>query len=211
MISARIKEQRTTNHDLHTTNNEPRTTNNDQRTTIHEHNTMKHILILSLFLVGCSSNAPRPVANTEQAANANSQSKDVKSVLAHSGENQSPRLSANSNGGSGKWSRSGDPVDTTVYDSAIADAEKDHKAKPTDDGAKTALAQAYFDRGFALTEARQYASALGDYRRALKLDPDHAESKKWIAQIEGIYASINKTGPKEGEEPPPLPMEKPER
>jgi hypothetical protein len=57
----------------------------------------------------------------------------------------------------------------------------------------------------ALTDARQYASALGDFRRALKYDPSSEEAKTWIDQIIKIYDSMNKEYPKEGEEPPPLP------
>ena len=87
----------------------------------------------------------------------------------------------------------------------IAEAEKAFKAKPNDAAAKTALADAYFDRGFALTEARQYAAALGDYRKALKIVPDHEESQKWLDQIVSIYKMLKKEAPKEGEEPPPLP------
>lgn len=127
-------------------------------------------------------------------------------TIAHSTENQPP-VASNSNGG-GKWSASGDPIDTARFDGVIAEAEKAVKAKPNDEAAKKTLAQAYFDRGSALTEARQYASALGDYRRALKYDPNHEESKKWIEQIVGIYAMLKKEAPKEGEEPPPLPFKK---
>ena len=112
---------------------------------------------------------------------------------------------ANSN--SGKWSASGDPIDTSKFDENIAKAEKSMKAKP-DDASKSLLAEAYFARGFALTEARQYASALGDYRRALKLQPNHEESQKWVDQILGIYQMLKKEAPKEGEEPPPLPFKK---
>ena len=78
-------------------------------------------------------------------------------------------------------------------------------SKPADAAAKKVVAEAYFERGVALTEARQYASALGDYRRVLKLEPDHADAKKWIDQIIGIYGMLKKEYPKEGEEPPPLP------
>jgi cytochrome c-type biogenesis protein CcmH/NrfG len=59
-----------------------------------------------------------------------------------------------------------------------------------------------------LTDARQYASALGDYRKAIKLDPNNAEAKQWIEQIVMIYESINRDYPKEGEEPPPLAFKK---
>lgn len=127
------------------------------------------------------------------------------SAIAHTTENETPKP-ANSN--SGKWSSSGDPIDTTKFDEKIASAEKDFKAKPGDGDAKKALAEAYFERGVALTEARQYASALGDYRRALKYEPDHAESKKWIDQIVSIYQMLKKEAPKEGQEPSPLPFKK---
>ncbi|HVF29357.1 MAG TPA: tetratricopeptide repeat protein [Pyrinomonadaceae bacterium] len=164
------------------------------------------VVIPFLLLVSCSS-APRPVVNSNQSTvNAASQSNEVKSVLSHSSEGQSPRTS--SNDAPGKWSRSGDPVDTRSFDAKIASAEKTYKSKPSDDAAKKELAEAYFERGFALTEARQYASAIGDYRRALKLDPTHEEAKKWIDQILEIYSTIKKQAPAEGEEPAPLPLKK---
>ena len=61
-------------------------------------------------------------------------------------------------------------------------------------------------RAVALTDARQYASALGDYRRAVKNDPENEEAKNWIDQIITIYGSLGRTPPPEGEEPPPLPF-----
>ncbi|MET0754192.1 MAG: hypothetical protein ABWZ66_12500 [Pyrinomonadaceae bacterium] len=107
-----------------------------------------------------------------------------------------------------KWTQSGNPIDTSQFDADIAKAEKDLKAKPKDAGAKKALAEAYVKRGVALTEARQYASALGDYRRTLKLDPNDEEAKNGMNQIISIYESLNRDYPKEGEEPPPLPFNK---
>ena len=158
---------------------------------------------LSLSFIACNS-APRPIANANSDRPV--RSGQMQNVTAHTTENQTPKP-ANSNGGA-KWSQSGDPIDTSKFDTAIAAAEKDLKAKPADDSAKKALAQALFERGFALTEARQYASAIGDYRRALKHDPNHEESKKWIDQIVSIYQMLKKEAPKEGEEPPPLPFKK---
>jgi tetratricopeptide (TPR) repeat protein len=127
-------------------------------------------------------------------------SEQLQDSRVHTTENQPPVQST-----SGKWTQSGDPIDTTKLNAAIAAAEKTLQAKPTDAAAKKAVAEAYFERGVALTEARQYASALGDYRRVLKQDPDHAEAKKWIDQIIGIYGMLKKEYPKAGEEPPPLP------
>ena len=92
--------------------------------------------------------------------------------------------------------------------SAIAVAEKKLGGKPADVTAKKTLATAYFKRAFALTEARQYASALGDYRRAMKYDPSNPEAKSWIDKIILIYSGMNKDYPKEGEEPPALPFTK---
>jgi tetratricopeptide (TPR) repeat protein len=163
------------------------------------------IFCLAVFAFGMSgcSNAAAPVqtnSNSSASANAN---EHPQTMIAHSTENQPPP------GGNGapatrtKWTQSGDPIDTKEYDAAISKAEKG--GKPTDN---KALSEAYFNRAVALTHARQYASALGDYRRAVKLDPDNTEAKQWIDQILGIYDSMNKEAPKEGEEPPPLPYKK---
>ena len=168
------------------------------------------IIALACFaLAACNNSAPTPVANSN--ANTTASDRPLRSgqmnTIAHTTENQPQRPAANSNSG-GKFSASGDPIDTARFDGVIAEAEKAQKAKPNDEAAKKTLAQAYFDRGAALTEARQYAAALGDYRRALKYDPNHEESKKWIDQIVGIYAMLKKEAPKEGEEPEPLPFKK---
>jgi tetratricopeptide (TPR) repeat protein len=157
---------------------------------------------LVFVLLGCER-ASEPASNAN-SSNAPMRSERMQNSIAHTTENQPP---ANSNSG-GKWTQSGDPIDTAKFDKAIAEAEKAAKAESTDDVANKVLAQAYFERGFALTQARQYASAIGDYRRALKYDPDHAESKEWIDQILSIYTMLKKSPPKEGEEPPPLKVKK---
>jgi tetratricopeptide (TPR) repeat protein len=159
---------------------------------------MKGFLVFAIIslLTACSSNQPQPTSN----ANAPLRAEKLQNTTVHTTENQPP---ANSNTG-GKWSQSGEPIDTAKFDKAIADADKAAKAESSDAAAQKALAQAYFERGFALTQARQYASAIGDYRRALKYDPDHAESKEWIDQILSIYTMLKKSPPREGEEPPPL-------
>ena len=173
---------------------------------------MKHMKVVPIFLffvvsIACNR-AAAPIANSERPINVHQQTNDAQTVLAHSSEGQ-PRKASNSNeSGAGKSAPTGDPIDTSKFDQAISEAEKNLKTKPADTEAKKAAAQAYFARGFALTEARQYASALGDYRRAIKLDPDHEESKNWIDQIVSIYAMLKKDPPKEGQEPPPLPFKK---
>ena len=90
-------------------------------------------------------------------------------------------------------------IDVTQLNAEIERAQKN----PND---KKALGEAYFKRAFALTEAAQYRSALGDFRRGLKLDPTNADAKAMHDQIIQIFGSINREPPKEGEEPPPLPF-----
>ena len=163
------------------------------------------ILIALVFFLSSCNSAPKPVANTEQPINAAQQSNDARSLLKHGNDPATPRPADDY---SAKPARGGgDPIDTSVYDAAVAAAQKKLKENGGDE-AKENLAEAYFERGFALTEARQYAAALGDYRRALKYDPDHEESKKWIDQIVGIYSMMKREAPKEGAEPPPLPFKK---
>ena len=159
---------------------------------------------------GCNNAAPTGT----QTANSNSSDRPMRSeqmqqqnTIAHSTESRPGETPPNPNA-PGKFAQGGEAIDTAKFDGVIAEAEKALKAKPNDADAKTALADAYFDRGFALTEARQYAAALGDYRKALKYDPNHEDSKKWIDQIVSIYQMLNKQAPKEGEEPPPLPFKK---
>lgn len=161
---------------------------------------MKYAILVStaLFLTACSS-APRPVQQ-----NANSASSGTpQSVLSHSGE-PTPATA----GEKPKWTQSGEPIDTSKFDAVIVASDRAVNTKPGDESLKKAAAKAYFERGFALTEARQYAAALGDYRKALKLNPADPESKKWIEQIIKIYDGIGKSYPKEGEEPPALPFTK---
>jgi tetratricopeptide (TPR) repeat protein len=165
------------------------------------------LFILAAMTIACNNAAPTgtPTANSNSANRPmRSEQMQQQNTIAHTTENQPPRNAT----APAKSAPGGDPIDTAKFDGVIAEAEKVVNAKPNDAAAKSALADAYFDRGFALTEARQYAAALGDYRKALKLIPDHEESKKWIDQIVGIYKMLNKEAPKEGEEPAPLPFKK---
>lgn len=163
------------------------------------------IFLLLVPMLACNR-AGAPVVNSTRPINVAQQSNEAQSVLAHTTENQTPKPS---NSNSGKRPQSGEPIDTSKFDAVIAAGERESKSKPSDAAVQKALAEAFFERGVALTEAKQYASALGDYRRALKLDPNHEESKKWIDQIVNIYAMMKREAPKEGEEPPPLPFNKP--
>ena len=99
-------------------------------------------------------------------------------------------------------------IDTGEMTANIEKAEKAYKAKSGDAKLKDALAETYFVRAFALTEAAQYRAALGDFRKGLKLKPDAEEAKKMHDEIISIFKSINREPPKEGEEPAPMPFSK---
>ena len=161
---------------------------------------------LAAISLGCG-NAARPVSQNTTTADVPAGNEKPQTAIAHSLENQTP-APGTSTGEKSKWTQSGDPIDTKEFDIAIASAEVALKKSPNDDAVKKALGTAYFKRAEALTGARQYASALGDYRRALKHDPSNADAKEWIDRIIMIYGSINRESPPEGEEPPPLPFTK---
>lgn len=172
---------------------------------------MKKILFVSLFalmLNGCN-NTPTPIVqNSNAAATTTSSPEKAQTAIAHSSESKMPSNMPPASGTASKWTQSGDAFDTGEYDAAITSAEKALNAKPSDESLKLALGAAYLKRATALTEKRQYASALGDYRRTLKYDPSNVEAKQWIEQIINIYNSIGRSYPAEGEEPPPLVFKK---
>jgi len=164
------------------------------------------IFVALCFAVACG-NAAKPVAQSNNSAVATGTPEKSQTAIAHSSEDQTSKPVAPT-GEKSKWTASGDPIDTKDLDATIAAAEKTVSSKPADPAAKKALGAAFYKRAVALTEARQYASALGDYRRTIKNDPTNAEAKDWIEKIIMIYDSLRKESPKEGEEPPPLPFAK---
>lgn len=99
----------------------------------------------------------------------------------------------------------GEPIDTSRFDREIARLEAQVNRKPTEQGARRALAAAYLSRADALLRARQYRVALGDYRRVLKYDAENADAKKWSAEIVQIMQSMGREIPAPGTEPTPLP------
>ncbi len=163
------------------------------------------VTALAIISVGCTD-AAKPVAQSNNAASATPDKSQT--AIAHSSENKADAPYAKPAGETGKWTASGDPIDTTKLDAAVMSAEKALTGKPNDAALKKALADAFYKRAVALTEARQYASAIGDYRRTLKHDPSNADAKEWVDKITMIYDSLKRSAPKEGEEPPPLPFKK---
>jgi tetratricopeptide (TPR) repeat protein len=98
----------------------------------------------------------------------------------------------------------GEAIDTSRYDAKIKRLEEQSKKKPNDETLRKQLAQSYLERGNALTQARQYQPALGDYRRTLRYDPNNEEARYWSDTIIGILKQMNREVPAEGAEPTPL-------
>ncbi|MBD0370594.1 MAG: hypothetical protein ICV60_07160 [Pyrinomonadaceae bacterium] len=136
------------------------------------------------FVRGCGGNEPKLVSNQTTVANANSQTGAPASAP-------------------GKPS-GGEAIDTSEYDARIKQFEDRAKQKPKDAGVRKLLAHAYLERGNALTQARQYQAALGDYRRTLRYDPTNEEARYWSDTIIGILKQMNREVPAEGAEPTPI-------
>jgi hypothetical protein len=155
---------------------------------------------VSLLFYGCANEPP---LTSPPTTNANAQSGAAKpspSVPVSSNAPASPSAAPRTPGG--------DPIDTSNFDKEIAQAEKVLKKKPSDVEARAALVRAYLTRADALKTARQYRSALGDYRRTLKLDPQNEEAREMTETIISILQYMKRDVPAEGTEPPPLPFKK---
>jgi tetratricopeptide (TPR) repeat protein len=100
-------------------------------------------------------------------------------------------------------------IDLSALNDNIEKTKTNFEATQQDTQAKIELADAYFERAFALTEAAQYSAALGDFRKGLKLNPKNKEAKEMHDQIVGIYEALGREVPKEGEEKLPIPFKKP--
>ncbi|MCD9188995.1 MAG: hypothetical protein LUM44_21435 [Pyrinomonadaceae bacterium] len=177
---------------------------------------MKNITILSLsalFLIGCG-NANQQTANTSAQNAVNNSTvaatkpamNDSGLVSSHSTEKSAPPKTESDKTSVGSPNQQA--VDVSEMTAKIEKADKEYKAKTTDAKAKETLAAAYFERAFALTKAAQYRAALGDFRKGLKLNPNDTEAKAMHDQIISIFESIGREPPKEGEEPPPMPIKK---
>jgi hypothetical protein len=92
-------------------------------------------------------------------------------------------------------------IDTAPLDAKISLAEAKAKASGASAADKRAAAEAYFERGYKYYSAQNpklYRFALGDFRRVLRYQPDHAEARQIIEQIEGIYRSMGRPIPTNG-------------
>lgn len=154
---------------------------------------------LLLSLSACGGNEPKLISNQTSVTNTNSQGSS-------SGGSQGAAATAPERAASTAPDKSagGDYIDTSQYDAKIKRVEEQSKKKPNDEALRKQLAQSYLERGNALTGARQYQAALGDYRRTLRYDPANEEARYWSDTIIGILKQMKRPVPEEGSEPAPL-------
>lgn len=147
-----------------------------------------------LLLLGCGE---KVAENTSDAAK-------VKENPTASSTASPARASENASIAPPSSSGMGDPIDTSKFDAEINRLEKLAQKSPGDEPGRRALANAYLMRANALTGARQYRAALGDYRHVLRYDPDNEEAQQMAATIINIMNTMGREVPVEGEEPAPL-------
>lgn len=95
-------------------------------------------------------------------------------------------------------------IDTAIIDAKIEKAEAKAKAAGATQADKLAAAAAYLERGNVYRDAGQpvlYKFALGDYRHALRYQPDNQEARSKMDEIVSIYQSMGRPVPENGNEP----------
>jgi hypothetical protein len=159
----------------------------------------------ALFASGCSTpSATNNTTNTNSAPSNNTSSRASNSGLppvssAH-GDNPTvvpPTTTAPAANNSAKPG-----IDTAALDTKIERAEA--KAKGGQQADKLAAAAALVERGNVYRDAGQpslYKFALGDYRRALRYQPDNAEAREKMEEIVSIYQSMGRPVPENGNDP----------
>ncbi|HJR07338.1 MAG TPA: hypothetical protein VJ842_08780 [Pyrinomonadaceae bacterium] len=95
-------------------------------------------------------------------------------------------------------------IDTAALDAKIEKAEAKAKAGGATQADKLAAAAALLERANVYRDAGQpalYKFALGDYRRALRYQPDNAEAREKMNEIVSIYQSMGRPVPTNGSDP----------
>lgn len=93
------------------------------------------------------------------------------------------------------------PVATPELDEKIEKTEAKAKSAGASAADKQAAAAARMARAnfyYNAQDTRLYRYALGDFRRALRYEPDNAEAKEKIEMIESIYRSLGRPIPNNG-------------
>ena len=170
------------------------------------------ILVLSLtcgtalFAYACGSPSATNNANggAQNNSNASVRTSDTGAIppvsSAHGGTSSAaPPAASTTSGGASKPS-----IDTSALDAKIEKAEAKAKAGGATQADKLAAAAALLERANLYRDAGQpalYKFALGDYRRALRYQPDNAEAREKMNEIVSIYQSMGRPVPTNGSDP----------
>jgi cytochrome c-type biogenesis protein CcmH/NrfG len=152
--------------------------------------------LVVLTLNACGGTTTTAPTATNQTATANSS--NTQSIARAPAVAASPKAATPAAGSTGEF------VDTSKYDAEIKQLEERAKKNPADQQTRISLAKAYTARGDALTGVRQYNAALGDYRRALRNDPNNEQARQMAGTIISIYKGMGRDVPLEGHELPPI-------
>ncbi len=170
-------------------------------------------LALGLLSYACGGAEPASRANQNTNTNGGSRASEKASSTA------SPELGVTSSHGGGAGSTAstkggaapaagGDAdralANTAEYDARIEKAAAKADAPGASASDKQSAAEAYLARANVYRDAgnpRLYKFALGDYRRALRYQPDNKEAKEKMDEIVSIYEGMGRPVPTNGLEP----------
>ncbi len=163
----------------------------------------------ALFAAGCGTPSATNNSNTNSAATTSNQSSRTSNaslppVASAHGDNSGVAPPATTTAAAPNSSTQKPGIDTATLDAKIERAEAKAKAAGATQADKLAAAAAYLQRGNVYRDAGQpmlYKFALGDYRRALRYQPDNEEARAKMEEIVSIYKGMNKPVPENGNEP----------
>ncbi|HEX8634330.1 MAG TPA: hypothetical protein VF703_09295 [Pyrinomonadaceae bacterium] len=161
----------------------------------------------ALIASGCGS--PSNSNNTGGASNGNTSATTRPAQTANlppvsSAHGGSPTGGAPSGGNTAPAATKTGGLDTAALDARVERADAKAKAAGATQADKNAAAAAYLERGNLYRDAGQpalYKFALGDYRHALRYQPDNAEARAKMNEIVSIYQSMGRSVPDNGNEP----------
>jgi hypothetical protein len=157
------------------------------------------LLALAAF-AGCASSSTN--ANTSNSsANQSTQTAKTQTVVVPPVSSAHGTTAATPAQASGASVSEKPSVATPELDAKIAKADAKAKATSATDADKKAAAAAYIERANIYYSAQQpqlYKFALGDFRRALRYDPNNSEARGKMDQIVSIYQSMGRPVPTNG-------------
>jgi hypothetical protein len=171
------------------------------------------LLAFGVFGLACSGAPPATSPGADQAGTGASQSPAPPSANTGPAASIAPQAApslASAHGGGGGNAAGGQAssekpdIDTAALDAKITKAEAKAKAGGASSADKQAAAAAYVERAnvyYNAGQPRLYKFALGDFRRALRYDPENADAKEKMEMLVSIYQSMGRPIPNNGNEP----------